>query len=135
MPDEPTCGKGLAASSELTARLADLTGSMADILERHLPALDLDDERSRREHELYGQLVSEHRACAAALTALGERMAGARDLPMGRHDTAAMADPRMADAFERFVGLEESLQQFLESRLGPDRAMLSAMRDAGDWAS
>lgn len=135
MTDEPTCGQGLAANSALPAKLAELTGSVAEILEGHMNALDLSDDAARREHELYGLLVREHRASATALAATARRMAGARDLPMGRHDMAAMADPEMAAAFERFVRLEEELLQLLQARLGSDRALLSTMRDEGDWAS
>lgn len=135
MTDEPTCGKGLAATSALPATIAELTASVAEILEGHMRALDLSDDDSRRERELYELLVREHRGSAAALAATARRMAAARDLPMGRHDMAAMADPETAAAFERFVHLEEELLQLLDARLADDRALLSTMRDEGDWAS
>ena len=135
MDDQPTCGKGLAASSALPAKVAELTAAWAEVLERHMSALDLSDENSRREHALYDRLAREHRDSAAALADIAERMAAARDLPMGGHDMAAMADPAMGAAFERFVRLEEELLQLLQSRLEEDRAMLAALRDEGDWAS
>ncbi|HEU4827944.1 MAG TPA: hypothetical protein VFT04_02000 [Gemmatimonadales bacterium] len=135
MTDELTCGKGLAASSALPAKIAELTTAVAEILERHMKALDLSDENSRRERALYDRLAREHRDSAAALADTAERMAAARDLPMGAHDMAAMADPAMGAAFERFVRLEEELLQLLQSRLDEDRTLLSAMRDEGDWAS
>src|SRR5690606_18656747 len=117
MPDEPTCGKGLAASAALPARLSELTAAMAQILEQHMTALDLSDEASRREHDVYGQLVREHRANADALAATARLMLDQGELPMGRHDMARMAAPAMADAFERFVTLETELLQLLEARL------------------
>lgn len=135
MTDEPTCGKGLAANAALPAKVAELTAALAEVLERHMPALDLSDEHSRREHALYDRLAREHRDAAAALADTAERMAAARDLPMGAHDMAAMADPAMGTAFERFVRLEEELLHLIQSRLDDDRAMLATMRDEGDWAS
>ena len=135
MTDEPTCGKGLAANAALPAKIAELTAAVAEILERHMKALDMSDENSRREHALYDRLSREHRDSAAALADTAERMASARDLPMGAHDMAVMADPAMSAAFERFVRLEEELLQLLQSRLEEDRAMLATMRDEGDWAS
>lgn len=135
MTDEPTCGKGLAANAALPAKIAELTAAVAEIFERHMKALDMSDENSRREHALYDRLSREHRDSAAALADTAERMASARDLPMGAHDMAVMADPAMGAAFERFVRLEEELLQLLQSRLEEDRAMLATMRDEGDWAS
>jgi hypothetical protein len=135
MTDEPTCGKGLAASAALPAKIAELTAAVAEVLERHMKALDLNDEHSRREHALYDRLAREHRDAAAALAETAERMTAARDLPMGAHDLAAMADPAMGAAFERFVRLEDELLHLLQSRLDEDRAMLATMRDEGDWAS
>ena len=135
MTDEPTCGKGLAASAALPAKIAELTAAVAEVLERHMKALDLNDEHSRREHALYDRLAREHRDAAAALAETAERMTAARDLPMGAHDMAAMADPAMGAAFERFVRLEDELVHLLQSRLDEDRAMLATMRDEGDWAS
>lgn len=135
MTDEPTCGKGLAANAALPAKIAELTAAVAEIFERHMKALDMSDENSRREHALYDRLSREHRDSAAALADTAERMASARDLPMGAHDMAVMADPAMGAAFECFVRLEEELLQLLQSRLEEDRAMLATMRDEGDWAS
>lgn len=135
MSDEPTCGKGLAATTSLHRSIGALVGALAGVLERHMTALDLEDANSLREHSLYGALAREHRAAAAALEAIAAGMSGAHDLPMGSHDAAAMADPRTADAFERFVELEEELLRLLGGRLDDDRTMLAVMRDAGDWAS
>ena len=89
MTDEPTCGRGLAASAALPGKIAELSAALAEVLERHMKALDM----------------------------------------------AAMADPAMGAAFERFVRREEELLQLLQSRLDDDRVMLSTMRDEGDWAS
>lgn len=135
MTDEPTCGKGLAASAALPATISELIARVAEILEQHMKALDPGDENSRREHALYDRLAREHRDAAAALADTAARMLAARDLPMGAHDMAAMADPAVAAAFERFVRVEESLVQLLQTRLDEDRAMLATMRDEGDWAS
>jgi hypothetical protein len=131
MEDQQTCGKGLAENSVLPAKLGDLTESMAVILEIHMGALDLEDNDSRREHEAYRELVLDHRRIAAALRETARRMAGYRDLPMGRHDTSVMSSPRAVKAFEKFVKLEEDLMALLQTRGEQDRRMLEEMGRAG----
>jgi transposase len=128
--DQQTCGQGLAENSELPAKLGDLTESMAEILEIHMGALDLEDNDSRREHEAYRELVKDHRRIAAALLETARRMAGYRDLPMGRHHTTVMSSRRAVEASEKFVKLEEELLSMLQKRLEADRRMLSEMRGA-----
>ena len=41
MDEQQTCGKGLASNASLPDKLGALTGAVADILEAHMPALDL----------------------------------------------------------------------------------------------
>lgn len=131
METPQTCGRGLAKHSALPAKLAELTGAVAVILELHMKALDLTDGNSRNEFDAYRQLANEHRDIAAQLHTTATEMAGNRDLPMGRHDPNAMAAPAAVDAFERFVKLERELVTLLESRLQQDRQMLIQMRSAG----
>jgi hypothetical protein len=131
LADQQTCGKGLAEHSLLPARFGDLVAAVAENLEAHMPALDLDDEDSKREHEVYGRLVEQHRALAEGLRAVGEEMAAQRNLPMGRHDEQAMSSPRVREAFERFVDAERALLELLEQRMELDREMLDQMRAAG----
>jgi len=121
----PTCGKGLAANSVLPARLADLMSARAEVLERHLRALDLTDPASRIESDAYAQLVRVHRDVARALEGLAQQMAGYRDLPMGRHDLKVMADPEgQLEAFQRFVGVERELLGLLQAKLDQDQTLL-----------
>jgi hypothetical protein len=129
--DQPTCGKGLAESSALPAKLAELVDAVAEILDVHMEALDLSDAKSRKERDAYRGLVSEHRKIAAELQATARRMAGYRDLPMGRHDPASMAAPRPAEVFATFVEIEDELVTLLRKRLESDRAMLREMRGGG----
>jgi hypothetical protein len=131
MEDQQTCGKGLAESSALPAKVGELIGSMAEVLEIHMEALDLQDNDSRREHEAYRELVSDDRRIAAQLDETARRMAGYRDLPMGRHDMSAMSSPKAVEAFEKFVKLEEGLSAMLQKRLEAEREMLAEMRGAG----
>jgi hypothetical protein len=56
MAQPSTCGEGLAQNSLLPTKLGELAASMADVLEAHVPALDLEDENARKEHE--GELLS-----------------------------------------------------------------------------
>ena len=99
MTDEPTCGKGLAAHAPLPAAIADLTAAVAGILEQHALALNLADDASLAELDAYLDLVRRHRETAGALHDTSARMAGCRELPMGRHDPDAMAAPGQRDAF------------------------------------
>ena len=131
MNDQKTCGQGLAANSVLPAKVADLIESTAGVLETHMEALDLTDNDSRQEHEAYRELTKEHRTIAAELQATSRRMAGYRDLPMGRHDPSKMAGPKAREAFDRFVAFEEELLGLLRTRLEADWAMLKEMRGAG----
>jgi hypothetical protein len=127
MDDQPSCGKGLAENAALPAKLGELTASVADVLEAHMPALDLTDERSKREHEVYRLLAEDHRQASLRLEAIGKQMAGYRDLPMGRHDAKAMAASAVVESFERFVELEQELLALLQRRVERDRQMLVAM--------
>lgn len=130
MEDQRTCGKGLAEHAALPAVLGDVMASVARVLEVHTRALDLTDENSKKEHDAYARLMRDHRAIAAELTATAQRMAGYRDLPMGRHDEASLATPEAFEAFETFVRLEHELVEHLKHRLERDRTMLREMGDA-----
>jgi hypothetical protein len=127
MDSQPTCGKGLAENAMLPAKLGELNASVADILEAHLPALDLTDEHSKREYEVYRLLVENLRQASLQLETIGKQMARYRDLPMGRHDEKAMAAPAVVESFQRFVELEQELLSLLQRRLERDRQMLAAM--------
>jgi hypothetical protein len=125
--DEPTCGKGLAEHSAVPRLMADMTEAMAEVLERHTKALDLTDSSSRREHEAYLGLVRDFREVSARLGETARRMAGYRELPMGRHDMSAMVEPANVAAFQRYVRLEAEFLTLLQSRVETDRGMLAAM--------
>lgn len=127
MDDQPTCGKGLAEHSALPAKLAELIAAMAEILELHQKTLDLTDENARREHGVYVSLAARLRAAASQLGTTAAEMAGHRDLPMGRHDETAMADPRLVESFAAFVRLEGELRDQLDAALQRDEAMLQGM--------
>lgn len=127
MDDQPTCGKGLAEHSALPARLAELVDALAENLELHQGTLDLSDENARKELDAYVKLAREHRSLAAQLRETAQRMAGYRDLPMGRHDERALAAPRLVEAFERFVKAEEALFNQLQGAIERDRQMLAAV--------
>jgi hypothetical protein len=126
--EEQTCGQGLADNSALPARMADVTGRLADILELHLPSLDLTDPLSQREHDVYRELLGVYRDIATRMRETAQRMAGYRDLPMGRHDLTAAADPRMVETFSDFVRGKRELRDLLRETEAMDDQMLSAMR-------
>jgi hypothetical protein len=123
--DQPTCGKGLAANAVLPAKLAELTGATAEVLERHMKALDLTDPAGREEFDAYTALVRAHRTIAGQLASLAQQMAGYRDLPMGRHDEAVMAGPEgQAEAFQRFVTIERELLALLSAKVEEEVQLL-----------
>jgi hypothetical protein len=132
MEQPSTCGEGLAENSVLPAKLSELAAAIADTLEAHLQALDVDDENARREHDAYVGLVREHRRAAALLQKTSEDMEGCRTLPMAPHDPEKLVSSDARAAFARFVRAEEDFAALLEQTLERDRAMLAQMRGAGD---
>jgi len=127
MPFQKTCGQGLADTSALQAKLGTLVAAAATVLELHRTALDLSDDNSQRELTAYRHLAQQHRAIAAQLESTSAQMAGYRDLPMGRHDMSVMMDPKMREAFAKFVEAESDLRALLQHRVEEDRAMLESM--------
>jgi hypothetical protein len=126
MDDQPTCGKGLAEHAALPATLGELMAALAENLEAHQKTLDLSDENSRKELDVYVALAKDHRSLAAQLRATAQRMAGYRDLPMGRHDERALADPRLIKAFAKFVKTELAVLAELQRAVERDQQMLAA---------
>lgn len=126
--NQPTCGKGLAENSILPAKLSGLLSAMAENLEVHRKALDLTDPKSRKENEVYEELIREIEQTAAQLEKTASRMAGYRDLPMGRHDEQAMMHPGVREAFERFVRQKQELLSLLEETAERDGELLEVMR-------
>ena len=122
--DQMTCGKGLAEHSVIPAKLGELIAALAENLELHMPALVMTDERSREEHHAYARLAAEHRAIAEQLTAVAAHMAGYRNLPMGPHDDKAMEDPKVMEAFGRYVKIERELIATLQKAVARDQELL-----------
>lgn len=131
MDEEPTCGKGLAEHSALPAKMGELIATLAENLELHMRALDLTDESARQEHDAYQDLATSYRRIAADLQATAARMAGYRDLPMGRHDEEAMSGPQVGEAFAGFVSRAQELLELLQRRVEQDREMLAEMGGGG----
>ena len=127
MDDQPTCGKGLAEHSVLPGKMGEVIDALAENLEVHMRALDLTDENSRRERDAYAELAAEHREIAGRLRAVAGRMAGYRDLPMGRHDWEAMAGPEVRAAFGRLVAREGELLALLQESVERHGKMLARM--------
>ena len=125
MDDQPTCGKGLAEHSALPAKLAELEDALAENLELHQKTLDLSDDGARKEFDAYVKLGRKHRSIGAQLREAARQMAGYRDLPMGRHDERALADPKVVEAFERLVKVEDELLSQLRAAVERDRQMLA----------
>jgi hypothetical protein len=125
---QSTCGKGLAENSLLPGKLGELAVAMAENLEAHMRALDMDDPFSRQEYETYVQLANEERETAALLLATANEMAGARDLPMGPHNMTVMSGPHVLEAFEKFVKIKLELFALLQQTAERDQTLLDQMR-------
>ena len=120
-----TCGKGLAANAGLPDAIARLLWARAEVLERHIKALDQRDPAARPELDAYKRLVEAHWEIAGQLSDLAREMSGYADLPMANHDPAVMKDPKgQAEAFSRFVQLERELADYLGTRLRQEEALL-----------
>jgi hypothetical protein len=130
--DQPTCGKGLAENSVLPAKLGEVVATVAENLEVHMKALDLEDDDANKEHDAYLNLARQHRKIAAQLQATGEEMAGCRDLPMGKHDEKAMTSPNVVEAFEKLVQVEQELLTLLQNRAEQHKEMLMGASGGGN---
>jgi len=122
-----TCGQGVADNAVLPALLAAVTEAMASNLQVHMAALELDDEPARQEHAVYLRLTEEFRQASARLRGIGQEMAAARDLPMGRHDQQAMSSPEVAEAFQRLVRAKQELLALLQRMAEQDQQRLAQM--------
>jgi hypothetical protein len=116
--EQMTCGKGLAANAAFPAKLAEVLDAQADVLERHLRAIDRADSNAAAEVAAYTQLSQDYRAVASELARLAEQMASYRDLAMPKHDPAEFTGPDgQMEAFGRFVALEQELLLLLHKKL------------------
>lgn len=125
-----TCGKGLAANAKLPATLGELTGALANLLETHMEALDLNSEEGRTEREAYARLAGEYRDIASRLITTSGNMASYHDLPMAAHEMSFMTGPKPLQAFEQLVHAKRQALELLQRSVGTDEAMLGEMRSA-----
>ena len=128
MSQQPTCGRGLAEHSAFPARIADLLAAMAENLEVHLSTLDPADMTTQPEREAYTKLARRTRKIVGELGALAAEMAGYRDLPMARHDPAALSSTSVVGAFAKFLEVEQELGALLEKSVERGQQMLSQSR-------
>ena len=125
--DEPqTRSEGLAQRADLPARLSALTAAMVAVLETHQQALDLTDENARTEQAAYQQLVDDYRRLTLSLHATADHMRECQDLPLARHDAAAMLVPENRNALATLVERERVLAAFLKMWFEEDQALLAA---------
>ncbi len=127
--EQTTCGQGLAENSILPGKLGELAAAMAETLDVHMRMLDVNDPQSKQEYEVYYQLANEQRETAARLLATANEMAGARELPMGRHDFTDQLRSQLLDAFTKYVHVEQELLTLLEQQSEQDQAMLAEMQN------
>jgi hypothetical protein len=128
MPEEPTCGQGLAQHAELPLLMGELVGSVADNLSAHLPGLVASDENSQHEKHVYEHLAARLREAGAMLHAIGTEMAGQRDMPMGEHDLQALSSGEPIDALQRMTRVEAQLVARVQEQLTEHQAILDATR-------
>src|SRR3954466_6971463 len=113
MTEQQTCGKGLADNAVVAGALGGVAGRLAGNLEVHMRALDRDDPAAAPGHDVYERVARGRGGAATGLEDAAAEMAGARELPMGRHDMAALTSPDVLDAFERYVAAEDELRALL----------------------
>jgi hypothetical protein len=101
--------------------------AVAENLEAHMQTLDMKDEYSRREHEAYKSLARQHRQLAAALHAIAREMTSYRDLPMGRHNEAAMTAPPVVEAFADLVRVEQETVALALQQVEQHQRMLAGV--------
>jgi hypothetical protein len=128
--DEPTCGRGLAASAVVPSALAAVAAGLAQNLEVHMGALDPADSAAAQERHVYERVTRSLHSAATALRAAADEMAAAVDLPMGAHDMEAMTPSDVLDAFERHVAAEDDLRRLLEERREGNEQMITMIRAA-----
>lgn len=124
MNQPQSCGQGLAERSALPAQLSALTAAIADTLERHRHTLDRTDDNARAEDAAYAGLANDFRSIALQLQATANRMAGYRDLPMARHEGAAMVAPLVRDAFVNLIKREHDVASLLQAWIRQDEGIL-----------
>ena len=124
---EQTCGKGLAEHSVFPARFGDF---LAPWRKSRSPSdhLGAADQTSQPERNAYVKLARESRRIAGELRALAAEMASYRDLPMGRHDPAALSSPPVVEAFASLLKLERELLALLEKSIERGQQMLARAR-------
>jgi hypothetical protein len=132
MTDQPTCGQGMAEHAGLPLALAELEESLAENLDGHVGTLDLTDEHARTEHDVWVEVAERHRAVAAALREAADLMARQRDLPMARHDPAALSSASVAATLRRLVAAERSTVGLLETWMRRYEQMLQQAPATGD---
>ena len=131
MEQRPTCGQGLAENSVVPGKLGELTAAMAETLDVHMRTLDVNDAPSKHEYDVYFQLANEQRETAARLLATANEMAGARELPMGRHEFNDQNRTQLLEAFTKYVTLEQELLALLQQTVEQDQSLLREMQNGG----
>ena len=132
MPEEPTCGQGLAEHAELPLLMGELMGSVADNLQAHLPGLVSSDVNSQHEKHVYEHLATRLREAGALLHAIGTEMAGHQDMPMGEHDPRALSSHQAIEALERMSRVEARFVARVQDQLTEHQAMLDTVHSDGE---
>jgi hypothetical protein len=127
MPEEPTCGRGLAQHAELPSLVGELVGSVADNLSAHVPGLVSSDEKSMHEKQVYEHLAERLREAGAMLQAIATEMAALEEMPMGEHDLQALSSGEAIDALERMISVEARLVARIREGLTEHQAILDEM--------
>jgi hypothetical protein len=110
------------------ATLDELAGALANLLETHIEALDLNTPEGRSERDAYARLAGEYRDIASRLLATSGHMASYHDLPMAAHDVDFMTGPKPLRAFEQLVAAKRQALELLQGSVQDDATMLADMR-------
>lgn len=126
--DQPTCGKGIAASAPLPDAVADVLRGMSALFQNHIRALNSAARSDQPEIDAYGRLARNYGAGADNVAALAELMRSYRTLPMATHDMAVLTDKTSFRVFAELVAREQALLTLLQEQVAEHTEMLNAMR-------
>jgi len=126
--EQQTCGKGLSSNAAIPEGMAKLLEATANVLENHTRSLNAKEANGNQELTAYEQLVQDHRAAAARLSALAQLMKDYRDLPMAEHELSVLTDARSIDLVDSLVRQHQELITPLQERLVQYNQILEAMR-------
>ncbi len=99
--------------------------SVAEIIELHMKALDLQNKKARKEYRSYAQLAKEHRDISRSLQGIADELERFRKTARGKPNADALSDANILAAFEKFMKAEKKVIGLLQKRMRRNLKTLS----------